>query len=106
MSSVALDAARTVYWEDPAGALAVAVDAHEQALMHGDAALQARALALQGMITMHRGDLRGAFGLAAEAGRAAGEDCRAGAELAALKAHLDFFSGSYASALAQAELAV
>jgi two-component system, cell cycle response regulator len=106
MSALALDAARTVYWEDPAGALAVAVDAHEQALHQGDSALQARALALQGMVTMHRGDLRGAFALAAEAGRVAGEDARAGAELAALRAHLDFFSGSYASALAQAELAI
>jgi diguanylate cyclase (GGDEF)-like protein len=105
MSAVALDAARTTYWEDPEGALAVAVEAHEQALRRGNTALQARALALQAMVTMHRGDLRGAFALAADAGRVAGDDTRAGAELAALKAHLDFFSGSYASALANAELA-
>src|SRR4051794_7221646 len=106
MSAIALDRARKVYWEDPAGALAVAIDAHEQARIRGDVSHQARALALQGMITMHRGDLRGAFALAAEAERVAAGDLRAGAELAALRAHLDFFSGSYASALAQAELAV
>jgi diguanylate cyclase (GGDEF)-like protein len=106
MSANALDGARKVYWEDPAGALAVAVDAHEQARMRGDTGEQARALALQGMVTMHRGDLRGAFALAARAERVAAGDLRAGAELAALRAHLDFFSGSYASALAQAELAV
>ena len=106
MSAAALDDARTVYWEDPAGALAAAVDAYEQALMRGDRVLQSRALTVQGLVTLHRGDLRGAFDLAADAGRVAGEDALAGAELAALKTHLDFFSGSYAAALTQAELSV
>lgn len=67
-----------------------------------------RALSLQGAITLHRGDLRGASGLAAEAEHhteRGGEDA-ARAELAALKAHLGFFSGSYAESLRQAELAV
>ena len=101
----ALDAARVDYWEDPVGSLAVAIEVHEHARAHDDGPLQGRALALQAMISMHRGDLRGAFALAAEAERGVGDDARAGAELAALKAHLDFFSGSYASSLEEAERA-
>ena len=104
-AGLALDAARAAYWEDPAGALAVAIDVHEQARALGDAPLRGRALALQAMISMHRGDLRGAFALAAEAEGAVGEDVRACAELAGLMAHLDFFSGSYASSLRHAERA-
>jgi diguanylate cyclase (GGDEF)-like protein len=106
MSASALDAARREYWEEPARSLAVAIEVYAQARTLGNGSLRARALALQGMVGLHRGDLRGAFALAAEAERAAGDDPRAGAELAALKAHLDFFSGSYAASLAQAELAV
>jgi diguanylate cyclase (GGDEF)-like protein len=101
----ALDAARAAYWEDPVGSLAVAIEVHEHARARDDGPLQGRALALQAMISMHRGDLRGAFALAAEAERGVGDDTRAGAELAALKAHLDFFSGSYASSLREAERA-
>src|SRR5918995_4379471 len=101
----ALDAARAAYWEDPVGSLAAAIEVHEHAHARDDGPLQGRALALQGMISMHRGDLRGAFALAAEAERGVGDDARGGAELAALMAHLDFFSGSYASSLRQAELA-
>ena len=105
-SARALDAARSAYWEDPLGSLEVAIEVHEGARAHGDQPLQARALALQGLISLHRGDLRGAFTLAADAEREARDDARAGAELAALKAHLDFFSGSYAASLREAELAV
>ena len=68
--------------------------------------LRARALALQGTISLHLGDLHGALALAAEGDLHAGEDAFPRAELAALKSHLNFFSGSYAAALAEAELAV
>ena len=70
--------------------------------------LRARALALQGAITLHRGDLRGAVGLAAEAERIAalGDGVASHVEVAALKAHLSFFSGSYTEALLEAERAV
>ncbi|MET0685597.1 MAG: GGDEF domain-containing protein [Solirubrobacteraceae bacterium] len=102
----ALDAARSAYWEDPLDSLAVAIDVHAGARAQADRPLQARALALQGLISLHRGDLRGAFALAADAEREAGNDDRAGAELAALMTHLDFFSGSYAAALGHAERAI
>ena len=97
----ALDEARRVYWEDPEGSLAAAVRCQESArtLQAGD--LRTRALALQGAITLHRGDLRGAVALAAEAERQAelGGSDEAQVEVAALKAHLSFFSGSYTEAL-------
>jgi diguanylate cyclase (GGDEF)-like protein len=90
------------------GALAVAVRCAEQARSHGDAALRARALALQGAITLHRGDLSGAVAIAAEAERAAelGDGDAARAEVAALRGHLSFFSGTYADAVAHAERAI
>jgi diguanylate cyclase (GGDEF)-like protein len=103
-----LDEARRVYWEDPAGSLAVAVRCAEQARSAGDAELRSRALALQGAITLHRGDLPGAVALAADAERAAeiaGSD-PARVEVAALKGHLSFFSGSYADAVAHAQRAM
>jgi diguanylate cyclase (GGDEF)-like protein len=104
----ALDRARGGYWEDPEGSLSAAIRCQELARRLGDPSLRSRSLALQGAITLHRGDLRGAFVLAAEAehhsDRSDGDDARA--ELAALKAHLGFFSGSYAESLQQAELAV
>ncbi len=104
----ALDEARRVYWEDPAGSLAEAVRCHEHARSAGDAGLRARALALQGSVTLHRGDLAGAVALAADAERQAGlgDSDVAHAEVAALKGHLSFFSGSYADAVAQAERAI
>ena len=101
-----LDAARRTYWEDAGRSLEVAVDVHERARAAGDGPLRARALALQGACSLHRGDLHGALALAAEGDLHAGEDVFARAELAALKSHLNFFSGSYAAALAEAELAV
>ena len=101
-----LDAARRTYWEDAGRSLAVAVDVHERARATGDGPLRARALALQGACSLHRGDLHGALALAAEGDLLAGECPFALAELAALKSHLNFFSGSYAAALAEAELAV
>jgi diguanylate cyclase (GGDEF)-like protein len=104
--SAALDAARLNYWEAPAEALETAIHALERARTHADEILQARALALQAAISVHHGDLRGAADLAANAERLAGDDLRARAEVAAVHAHLHFFSGAYAESLRQAELAV
>jgi diguanylate cyclase (GGDEF)-like protein len=104
----ALDDARRVYWEDPAGSLAAAIRCHEQARSLGDAGLRSRALALQGAITLHHGDLPSAVTLAADAERQAelaGND-EARVEVAALRGHLSFFSGSYADAVAHAERAI
>jgi diguanylate cyclase (GGDEF)-like protein len=94
-----LERARLMYWEQPAAALAIAVSGHEQARLLGAKALQSRALALQGAVSLHVGDLRGAFALAADADRLAGDDLVAHAELAALNTHLHFFSGSYGESL-------
>ena len=58
-----LDAARRWYWEDAGRSLEVAIDVHEQARATGDAPLRARALALQGACSLHRGDLHGALAL-------------------------------------------
>ena len=57
---------------------------------------------------MHRGDLQGALELAVEAQRYLGQgvDVVARCEVAALKAQVSFFSGSYTDALREAELAV
>jgi diguanylate cyclase (GGDEF)-like protein len=108
MNSLAreLDAARRAYWEDAGGSLAIAVDVHARARAEGEHAVRARALAIQGAVSVHRGDLRGALALAAAGDLHAGDDLFARAELAALKSHLNFFSGSYAAALAEADLAV
>jgi diguanylate cyclase (GGDEF)-like protein len=96
------------YFEDPAGALADAVSCHEFARRVGDPSLRARALALQAAVSLHRGDLRSALALALEAERYAetSEGFAARAEVAAIKAQLSFFGGSYADALRHAELAV
>ncbi|HXD53727.1 MAG TPA: GGDEF domain-containing protein [Solirubrobacteraceae bacterium] len=104
----ALASSRATYYEDPAGALAAAIRCHEVALSHGDGALCARACALQGMVSLHRGDLRGALALAVDAERHAEavEDPATHAEVAALKAQVSFFTGSYTEALRDAEHAV
>src|SRR5215217_2674759 len=98
--------ARGAYWEDPPGSLATAVRVQEAARTLGDGSLQSRALALQGAVTLHRGDLEGAFALAVDAERLveAGADDTAAAEVYGLKGHLAFFSGSYTDALRHAEL--
>ena len=100
--------ARRAYYEDPAGVLAEAIRCHEIARSCDNAALCARARALQGAVSLHRGDLRGSLALAVEAERYSerSEDIEARAEVAALKAQLNFFTGSYAEALSHAELAV
>jgi diguanylate cyclase (GGDEF)-like protein len=100
--------ARRSYLEDPAGALVEAIRCHELARSLGDTALCARARALQGAVSLHRGDLRGALELAVDAERYAErhDDLATRAEIAALKAQLGFFTGSYTEALRHAELAV
>jgi two-component system, cell cycle response regulator len=100
--------ARAIYYEDPAGALAEAIRCYETGVALPDVELCARACALQGMVSLHRGDLRGGLSLAMEAERHA-ESSGADAthtEVAALKAQLSFFTGSYTEALRHAELAV
>ena len=101
-----LDEARRGYWEDPTGSLAAALRGHERARSLGDDDLRARALALQGTVTLHRGELRGAAALATEAAQLGAASAVARVETAALEAHLSFFTGSYGDALGQAERAL
>jgi diguanylate cyclase (GGDEF)-like protein len=100
--------ARQRYLEDPRGALADAVQSHELARLLENDALCVRALALQSLISLHRGDLRNAMALALDAERhmEAGTDAVARAELAAVNSQLSFFTGSYTDALRHAELAI
>jgi diguanylate cyclase (GGDEF)-like protein len=106
--SRALVDARARYYEDPRGAMAEAVRCQEAARLAGRAALCARALALQSFVSVHRGDLQTALTLAVEAERHAesGGDLAARSEVAALRAQLSFFTGSYTDALKHADLAV
>lgn len=106
--AAAITRARTRFREDPAGTLAVAIHCHEQATSLGDATLSARALALEGQVALHRGDIRSGLALALEAERllAAGGDHTAQAEVAALRAHVSFFTGAYSEALTNAERAI
>jgi diguanylate cyclase (GGDEF)-like protein len=103
-----LTRARSIYYESPAGALADAIRCCEIARSLGDEELCTRAFALQGMISLHRGDLRGGLALAMEAERhvQARHGATARAELAALRAQISFFTGSNAEALRHAQLAV
>jgi diguanylate cyclase (GGDEF)-like protein len=103
-----LTAARSRYLEDPGGALAEAIRCHELARSCGDVALCGSAKALQGTVSLHRGDLRGALELAVDAERHAEliDDVGVWAEVASLRAQLGFFSGSYSEALRDAQRAV
>jgi diguanylate cyclase (GGDEF)-like protein len=103
----ALDRARAVHYEDHEGALAEAIRAHDAARALGDAGLCCRALTLQAAVMLQRGDLRAAVTLLGQAepqAEDAGEDIRA--ELAAVKAQLNFFAGSYPEALVETEKAI
>jgi diguanylate cyclase (GGDEF)-like protein len=104
----ALTRVRRTFLEEPATALAEAVRCHELACSLDSAGLRARALALQGAVSLHRGDLPGALALAVEAERHSvpSDDLTARAEVAALKAQLSFFTGSYAEALSHAEQSI
>lgn len=104
----ALDQARRAYYEKPADALAVAARCYEIARSLPDAALCARARALQGAVSLHRGNLRSALDLVVEAERHAedGDDLVARVEVAALKSQVSFFTGSNAEALSHAERSI
>lgn len=104
----ALDRARGFHYEDHAAALDEAIRANELARTLDDAALRCRALVLQAAVMLQRGDLHGAVALTTEAepfAELAGDDDPR-AELAAVKAQLNFFAGSYSEALQQAERAI
>ena len=81
---------------------------YEIARSLSDAALCARARALQGAVSLHRGDLRSALDLLVDAERYAerGDDVVARVEVAALKGQVSFFTGSYGEALSHAERSV
>ena len=101
----ALDRARDLHHEDKDGAEAEAIRCHEIGRTLDDPSLRCRALALQAAIALQRGDLHGAVELIAEAEPHAREDA-VRCELAAVKGQLNFFAGSYAESLAQAERAI
>jgi diguanylate cyclase (GGDEF)-like protein len=101
-----LESARLAYWEEPSAALEVATRVLGQARQARSKPLQSRAIALQGAVSLHGGDLTGAFALAAKAERLAGDDTWARAELASLNTHLHFFSGAYADSLRWAHEAI
>lgn len=104
----ALVYARRAYYEEPAEALAVAIRCYEIARSLSDPALCARARALQGAVSLHRGDLRSALDLVVDAERYAerGDDVTARVEVAALKGQVSFFTDSYGEALSHAERCV
>jgi diguanylate cyclase (GGDEF)-like protein len=104
----ALDRARDLHHEDHEAALSEAIRCHEIARTLDDPVLRCRALVLQAAVTLQRGDLQGAVALTTEAEpyAEAADDDAARAELAAVKGQLNFFAGSYAESLAQAEHAI
>ncbi|HEY6757936.1 MAG TPA: GGDEF domain-containing protein [Baekduia sp.] len=103
-----LDAARSSYHEDPNGAMAAALRAERVGTERDDVALRGRALALQTLVTVHGGGLRAGFGLAAgaEVDAEAAQHPVTTVEVAAMGAHLAFFTGSYREALRHAERCV
>ncbi len=106
--AAALNGARTQFREDPAGTLEVAIRCHEEATSLGDSNLCARALALEGQVALHRGDIRSGLALTLEAERmldaAAGHYAQA--EVASLRSHVSFFTGAYSQSLTNAERAI
>lgn len=107
----ALTLHRGTYYEQPREALGEAVRCQELGRLRDDPLLRARALILEAVVAVHRGDLASATGLALEAegllGGATGDgSLMARCELSALKGQLSFFTGSYSEALAQAEQAL
>ncbi len=104
----ALDAAAAVYYERPAAAEEAALRVRHEAARAGADALGSRAVALLGAISLNRGDVRGAFRLAAEAEDAAERsgDPHARADAAALAAQLHFWSGGYGEATRAARAAI
>jgi diguanylate cyclase (GGDEF)-like protein len=108
--AAALSGARAAFREDADGTLALAVRCAQQAHTLDQPGLAARALALQGHVALHRGDIRSGLALALEAerqlDRAARADHVAGAEVAALRAQVSFFTGAYSDALTNAERSI
>jgi diguanylate cyclase (GGDEF)-like protein len=104
----AIAVARRGYYEEPALALAEAIRCYEIGRSSDDAALCARARALQGAVSLHRGDLPGALDVVVEAERYGGRsrDPVARVEVATLKAQLSFFTGAYAQAISHSEQAI
>ena len=106
----ALADARTAFREDPAGTLALAIHCSTRAKALGNQPLRARALALEGHVALHRGDIRSGLALALEAERllaGPGEEHHvAQSEVAALRAQVSFFTGAYSHALANAERSI
>ncbi len=97
--------ARGTYREDPDRTLLSALRCHQAALAISDSVLAARAIAMQGQVALHRGDIRSGLKLALEAERllAADEQETARAEIGALRAVVSFFTGAYSEALLHAE---
>ncbi len=106
--AAALEAARVRFRETLAESHTTALVSFDQATVLGDHALCARALTLQGDIATHRGDLREAARLAFEAERHVleADDPVAMVEIAGLRSHIFFFTGSYAQALSYADHAI
>lgn len=106
--AVALGEARLHFRETLGESLSTAHISFDQATAMGDHALCAKALTLQGDIATHRGDLREAARLAFEAERHVLEtdDAQAMVEVASLRSHIYFFTGSYAQALSYADHAI
>jgi diguanylate cyclase (GGDEF)-like protein len=108
IGAVISDARRGIR-ERPAATLALAISCNQQAASLGESALVARALALEGHVALHRGDIRSALTLALEGERrlgGEGDDPAARSEVAALRAQVSFFTGAYSYALSNAERAV
>ena len=101
--------ARTGFRENPSATLAVAIRCNQQAGSLGEQTLVARALALEGHVALHRGDIRSGLALVLEGERLLGgreDNPTAQAEVAALRAQVSFFTGAYSHALANAERAI
>ena len=106
--AAAISDARTGFREVPAATLALAIRCSQRAASLGESALVARALALEGHVALHRGDIRSGLALALEGERRLGGDEHptAQSEVAALRAQVSFFTGAYSHALTNAERAV
>jgi tetratricopeptide (TPR) repeat protein len=106
---VVLSAARATFRENPAATLATAIRCNQRAGSLGNNTLVARALALEGHVALHRGDIRSGLALALEGERVLGDrdECPvAQSEVSALRAQVSFFTGAYSHALANAERAI
>ncbi|MDE3133643.1 MAG: GGDEF domain-containing protein [Acidobacteriota bacterium] len=110
--AAAISDARTGFREAPAATLGLAIRCNQRAASLGEPALVARALALEGHVALHRGDVRSGLALALEGERrldGAGDTQEhpvAQSEVAALRAQVSFFTGSYSHALSNAERAI